>query len=597
MSVSVKTSKASPVSPVIPTGMPFGRDAGRDTAYEKMQLARRSFLAYFSGLGLSATVLPGVLWAKMQDDEVTKVTKEILQHAEKTAGLEFTDQERELMVKGLNKHLKNYEKMREVHLDNSVAPAIQFNPVPPGMTFEKKQLPIKASKPGKVKRPSDIEELSFWTITNLAGLIKSRKVSSLELTNMYLSRLKKYDGKLQCVITLTEDLARWQAKQADKEIAAGRYRGPLHGIPWGAKDLLAVKGYKTTWGAMPFKDQVIDANATVVRRLEEAGAVLVGKLTLGALAWGDVWFAGKTRNPWNTEKGSSGSSAGPAAATAAGLVGFAIGSETHGSIVSPCTVCGVTGLRPTFGRVSRYGAMALSWTMDKIGPICRSVEDCALVFNAIYGTDGKDGTVVDLPFNWDAGRGIKDLKIGYIKSDFEQERDDKEFKANDQATLEVLRRLGFDLIPIELPDYPVDATAFILSVEAAAAFDELTRSGRDDLLVRQIKNAWPNRFREARLIPAVEYIQANRLRTLLMKTMNEIMSDIDVYVAPSWVGNNLLLTNLTGHPAVVLPNGFNKKKEPTSITFNGKLYGESEVLAVARAYQDATAFHLKHPVL
>ncbi len=562
-----------------------------------MQLARRSFLAYFSGLGLSATVLPGALWAKMKAEEVTKVTKEMLRAAEQIAGLEFDDRERDLMVEGLNKHLQRYEKMREVPLDNSVTPAFQFNPVVPGMTFERKQLPIKASKPEMTRKPSDIEDMSFWTITNLAGLIKSRKVSSLELTNMYLGRLKKYDGKLRCVITLTEELARQQAKHADKEIAAGRYRGPLHGIPWGAKDLLAVKGYKTTWGAMPYKDQVIDTDATVVRRLEEAGAVLVGKLTLGALAWGDVWFAGKTRNPWNTEKGSSGSSAGPAAATAAGLVGFSIGSETWGSIVSPCTVCGVTGLRPTFGRVSRYGAMALSWTMDKIGPICRSVEDCALVFNAIYGPDGKDNTVVDLPFNWDTGRGIKNLKIGYIKSAFEQQRDDKESKAHDEATLEVLRRLGADLKPIELPDYPVDAMAFILSVEAAAAFDELTRSGRDALLVRQIKNAWPNRFREARLVPAVEYIQANRVRTLVIKAMHKLMSEVDVYVAPSRVGNNLLLTNLTGHPAVVLPNGFNKKQEPTSITFVGKLYGESEVLAVAKAYQDATRFHLKHPVL
>ncbi|MHC4633113.1 MAG: amidase, partial [Planctomycetota bacterium] len=554
MLISAKTSKVSPV---------------RDTAYKQMQLARRSFLGYFSGLGLSATVLPGVLWAKMQAEEVTEVTKEMLQAAEQIAGLQFDDRERDLMVEGLNKHLQRYEKMREVPLDNSVAPAVQFNPVVLGTTFEKKQLPIKASKPPKAKRPSDIEELSFWTITNLAGLIKSRKVSSLELTNMYLGRLKKYDGKLRCVITLTEELARQQARRADKEIAAGRYRGPLHGIPWGAKDLLAVKGYKTTWGAMPYKDQVIDTDATVVRRLEKAGAVLVGKLTLGALAWGDVWFAGKTRNPWNTEKGSSGSSAGPAAATAAGLVGFSIGSETHGSIVSPCTVCGVTGLRPTFGRVSRYGAMALSWTMDKIGPMCRSVEDCALVFNAIYGPDGKDNTVVDLPFNWDAGRGIKDLKVGYIKSAFEQDRDDKEFKAKDKATLEVLRHLGADLKPIELPDYPVDAMVFILSVEAAAAFDELTRSGRDALLVRQIKNAWPNRFREARLVPAVEYIQANRLRTLVIKAMHELMSEVDVYVAPSWVGNNLLLTNLTGHPSVVLPNGFNKKQEPTSISFVG----------------------------
>ncbi len=573
----------------------------------KTQLARRSFLAYFSGLGLSATVLPGVLWAKMQDDDLTNITKEMLQDAEQIAGLEFTDQERDLMVDGLNSHLKRYEKLREVRLDNSVAPAIQFNPIVPGMSFEKKQhaasltgltgLPIKAGKPTRTERPLDIEDLSFWTITNLAGLIKSRKVSSLELTNMYLSRLKKYDSKLQCVITLTEELALQQAQRADEEIAAGHYRGPLHGIPWGAKDLLAVKGYKTTWGAMPYKDQIIDLDATVVRRLENAGAVLVGKLTLGALAWGDVWFDGKTRNPWNTEKGSSGSSAGPAAATAAGLLGFSIGSETWGSIVSPCTVCGATGLRPTFGRVSRYGAMALSWSMDKIGPICRSVEDCALVFNAIYGPDGKDSTVVDLPFNWDAARDIKDLKIGYIKSAFEQQRKDEESKANDQAALEALRHLGLELIPIELPDYPVDAIGFILSVEAAAAFDELTRSNRDDLLVRQIQNAWPNRFREARLIPAVEYVQANRLRTLVIKAMHELMSDIDVYVAPSWVGDNLLLTNLTGHPAVVVPNGFNKEHEPTSITFTGRLYGESEVLAVAEAYQDATGFHLKHPEL
>ncbi len=585
MSVSMKTSGSS----------------------NKTQLARRSFLAYFSGLGLSATVLPGVLWAKMQDDDLTNITKEMLQDAEQIAGLEFTDQERDLMVDGLNSHLKRYEKLREVRLDNSVAPAIQFNPIVPGMSFEKKQhaasltgltgLPIKAGKPTRTERPLDIEDLSFWTITNLAGLIKSRKVSSLELTNMYLSRLKKYDSKLQCVITLTEELALQQAQRADEEIAAGHYRGPLHGIPWGAKDLLAVKGYKTTWGAMPYKDQIIDLDATVVRRLENAGAVLVGKLTLGALAWGDVWFDGKTRNPWNTEKGSSGSSAGPAAATAAGLLGFSIGSETWGSIVSPCTVCGATGLRPTFGRVSRYGAMALSWSMDKIGPICRSVEDCALVFNAIYGPDGKDSTVVDLPFNWDAARDIKDLKIGYIKSAFEQQRKDEESKANDQAALEALRHLGLELIPIELPDYPVDAIGFILSVEAAAAFDELTRSNRDDLLVRQIQNAWPNRFREARLIPAVEYVQANRLRTLVIKAMHELMSDIDVYVAPSWVGDNLLLTNLTGHPAVVVPNGFNKEHEPTSITFTGRLYGESEVLAVAEAYQDATGFHLKHPEL
>jgi Asp-tRNA(Asn)/Glu-tRNA(Gln) amidotransferase A subunit family amidase len=331
--------------------------------------------------------------------------------------------------------------------------------------------------------------------------------------------------------------------------------------------------------------------------LEEAGAVLVAKLTLGALAWGDKWFGGKTRNPWNPEKGSSGSSAGPGSATAAGLVGFSIGSETHGSIISPCTVCGVTGLRPTFGRVSRHGAMALSWSMDKLGPMCRTVEDCAIVLHAIGGPDGKDPTVVDLPFNWDVSRSMKGLKVGYVKSAFEEKRDDEQWKANDEATLGVLRDLGFDLIPIELPDYPIETMSLILNVEAAAAFDELTRSSKDDLLVRQIKNAWPNRFREARTVPAVEYVQANRLRTLVMKAMQERLSDIDVYVSPSWVGKNLLLTNLTGHPAVVLPNGVRKEKTPSSITFVGGLFAEDKLLAIAKAYQDATSFHLKHPIL
>ena len=567
------------------------------SASEKKQLSRRRFVAYLSGLGLSPALLPGILWAELQEDKVIKITKEVLQDAERLAGFEFTDTERDLMVEGLNDYLESYKKLRKVSLDNSLTPAFQFNPVLPGMRFEEQRRPIKMSKVYKRKVPSNLEELAFWPVTELAQLIKSHQVSSIELTNMYLDRLKKYDPKLHCVITLTEDLARRQAKQADDEIAAGYYRGHLHGIPWGAKDLLAVKGYKTTWGAMSHKDQVIDFDATVVRRLEAAGAILVAKLTLGALAWGDVWFGGKTRNPWEPEEGSSGSSAGPAAATAAGLVGFSVGSETHGSIISPSTVCGATGLRPTFGRVSRYGAMALSWSMDKIGPICREVEDCALVFNTIYGSDDRDRTVLDLPFNWDADREIKGLKIGYVKSAFEKDREDKQWKANDEATLDVLRSLDLDLIPIELPDYPIEAMELILNVEAAAAFDELTLSNRDDLLVRQIKDAWPNRFREARLVPAVEYIQANRLRTLLMKAMQEQMSDIDVYVSPSWVGRNLLLTNLTGHPAVVVPNGFRKKRTPSSITFVGQLYGEDLVLAVAKAYQDATSFHLKHPIL
>jgi Asp-tRNA(Asn)/Glu-tRNA(Gln) amidotransferase A subunit family amidase len=408
---------------------------------------------------------------------------------------------------------------------------------------------------------------------------------------MYLERLKTYGPKFECVITITEELAIKQAQQADAEIAAGKYRGPLHGVPYGAKDLLATRGYKTTWGAMPYKDQMIDEDATVIKRLEQAGAVLVAKLTMGALAWGDVWYGGKTRNPWNLEQGSSGSSAGSASATAAGLVAFAIGTETWGSIVSPSTRCGVTGLRPTYGRVSRAGAMALSWSMDKIGPICRTVEDCALVFDAISGPDGIDQTVVDLPFNYNPNVKLGQLRIGYLKDAFEK---DTVNVANNEAVLAKLRELGAELIPVELPDHPVSNLSFILSAEAAAAFDELTRSGKDDLMVRQIKNAWPNVFRTSRFIPAVEYIQANRVRYLVIQAMAKMMADIDVYVAPSF-GSNLLLTNLTGHPCVVVPNGFDKKGGPTSISFIGRLYDEATTLAVAKTYQDATDFHRRHP--
>jgi Asp-tRNA(Asn)/Glu-tRNA(Gln) amidotransferase A subunit family amidase len=422
--------------------------------------------------------------------------------------------------------------------------------------------------------------------------MRRKKITSTELTRLYLDRLKEYGPKLECVITLTEDLALRQAKRADEEIAAGKYRGPLHGIPYGAKDLFAVRGYRTTWGAAPYVDQMIDDDAAVIEKLEAAGAVLVAKLTLGALAWGDVWYGGMTRNPWNLEEGSSGSSAGSASATAAGLVAFAIGTETWGSIVSPCTRCGVTGLRPTYGRVSRSGAMALSWSMDKIGPICRSVEDCAIVFKEILGPDGVDQSVVDVPFAYRPGVSLDKLRIGFTEKLFQE---DYENKTRDAATLGTLEGLGANLIPIDLPDYPVESLAFILSAEAAAAFDELTRSNKDDLMVRQIKNAWPNVFRASRFIPAVEYIQANRVRNQLIVEMARIMEDIDVYVAPSFGGDNLLLTNLTGHPCVVLPNGFDDRGCPVSVTFVGRLYDEGTLLAVAKSYQDATEFHKKHP--
>jgi Asp-tRNA(Asn)/Glu-tRNA(Gln) amidotransferase A subunit family amidase len=526
--------------------------------------------------------------------EGKRITQKKIEATEKIIGLHFTSKERKMMLENLKRNISNYKELRKVPLENHVPPALLFNPIVPGMSFEKKSRTILPMEDQKIEMPEDIEDLAFYPVTALSQLIKSRRVTSTELAQMYIKRLKKYGPRLECVITLTEEIALKQARQADEEIAAGRYRGPLHGIPWGAKDLLAAKGAKTTWGATPYKDQIIDEDATVVKRLEEAGAVLVAKLTMGALAWGDVWFDGKTRNPWNLEEGSSGSSAGSAAATAAGLVGFSIGTETWGSIVSPCTRCGTTGLRPTFGRVSRYGAMALSWSMDKIGPICRSVEDCALVFEAIHGPDGKDLTVVDLPFNWDPSLPLKDIRIGYLNKAFEQ---DYASRKNDEAVLETLRSLGAELIPFELPEFPVDSLSFILNAEAAAAFDELTRSGKDDLLVRQVRRAWPNSFRQARLIPAVEYIQANRLRTLLMQAMAQKMKDFDVYVTPSFGGSNLLLTNLTGHPGVVVPNGFNEKGSPTSISFIGDLFEEAKALRVAKAFQDATDYHLKHPEL
>jgi Asp-tRNA(Asn)/Glu-tRNA(Gln) amidotransferase A subunit family amidase len=512
--------------------------------------------------------------------------------AERVIGLEFTAIEVDSMLEDLEGNLDRFAKIRDIHVDNGIMPSVEFNPIPTGMTFDRTQREFKVSPAQQKEVPDNIEELAFWPVRDLAELVKNRRITSTELTRMYLDRLKRHGPKLECVITLTEELALEQARRADEELAAGKYRGMLHGIPYGVKDLFAVKGYKTTWGAVPFKEQVIERNAAVVERLEEAGAVLVAKLTLGALAWGDVWYGGMTRNPWDPDEGSSGSSAGSASATSAGLVAFAIGTETWGSIVSPCTRCGVTGLRPTYGRVSRAGAMALSWSMDKIGPICRTVEDCAIVFRAILGPDVEDQSVIDLPFNYNPDVDLTRLRIGYLKELFEADYDNREA---DEATLRVLQNLGAELIPLRLPEYPVDALAIILVSEAAAAFDELTRSGRDDLLVRQIRNAWPNVLRFSRLIPAVEYIQANRLRKLIIEEMADL--DVDVYIAPSFGGNNLLLTNLTGHPCVVLPNGFNEERKPVSISFIGQLYDEATLLAVAKAYQDATDFHKQHPPL
>ncbi|UCG50729.1 MAG: amidase [Candidatus Latescibacterota bacterium] len=522
------------------------------------------------------------------------ITTSTVAEAEKLIGLQFTQVERDSMIDDLVENLESYKELRTLAIGNPIPPAIQFNPIPAGARVGIDGDEIVLSLPMRTEVPEDMEKLAFYSVRDLSELIRTRKISSTELTRVYIERLKTHGPKLKCVVTMTEDLAMEQARLADEEIAAGKYRGPLHGIPYGAKDLLAVKGYTTTWGAMPYKNQMIDENATVIKRLEEAGAVLVAKLSLGALAWGDVWFGGQTLNPWNLEQGSSGSSAGSASATAAGLVAFAVGTETWGSIVSPSTRCGTTGLRPTYGRVSRTGAMALSWSMDKIGPICRTVEDCAIVLDAIVGPDGVDQTVVDVPFGYNSNVDLKKIRIGYTKSLFDE---DYELKETDRATLDKLADLGVDLIPIDLPDYPVGSLAFVLSAEAAAAFDDLTRSNRDDLMVRQIKNAWPNVFRSSRFIPAVEYVQANRIRHMIIQDMARLFDQVDVYVAPSFGGDNLLLTNLTGHPCVVLPNGFNEEGSPVSISFIGGLYDEGTLMAVARMYQEATDFNEQHPPL
>lgn len=577
-----------------------------------MAFDRRELIAALSGLGaaLAAGVRPEELEAQGAPGAIPPpggLTADSLAQAEKVLGLEFTAAEREMMLKGVQQNLESYRKLRAVPLPNAVAPALRFAPQPPGST--RPQGASAAASPGAASRPGTDDELAFLSATELSRLLAARQVSSVELTRLYLARLERFDPVLHCVVTLTRERALAEAERADRERAAGTVRGPLHGIPWGAKDLLAAQGYPTTWGAEPFATQTFPEDATVVRRLTEAGAVLVAKLSLGALAWGDVWIGGvKTRNPWKPEDGSSGSSAGSASAAAAGLVGFAIGSETLGSIVSPATRCGATGLRPTFGRVSRAGAMALSWSMDKLGPLARSVEDCALIFAAIHGADPGDPSAVDAPFAWQPEADPKQLRLGYVKAFFEAAPPEglteaqlaafREGQQNDRRTLETLEGMGFRLIPIELPtDLPLRSLSFVLSAEAAAAFDELTRSNRDEMLARQEEQAWPNVFRQARFIPAVEYIQANRVRSLLLDRMAAVMQQVDAYVVPSTGNDNLVLNNLTGHPAVVLPNGFRQDGTPTSISFVGELFEEGKLLRIAKAYQDETGFHRRHPGL
>lgn len=567
-------------------------------------LDRRNFFWLCSAVGLGGTALPGALWDRLEAQQPAvasgragqepEITKEMLAAAEGVIGQHFTDAERDLMLGNLNNALRSYTQLHQVPLANGVPPAIAFSPVFPGLEAPR-PIPRRRKAAARVTLPSSESEIAFLSAGTLGELIRTKQISSVELTRLYLKRLAQHGDTLKCVITLTEERALEQARAADADLARGNHRGPLHGVPWGTKDLMAVPGYPTTWGSPIYRDQRLEETATVVERLDAAGAVLVAKLSLGELAQGDVWFGGMTRNPWKLDQGSSGSSAGSASSTVAGLVGFSLGTETLGSIVSPSTRCGASGLRPTFGRVSRFGAMALSWTMDKIGPLCRSVEDCGLVLQAVQGPDGKDLTVHDRPFAWERGGEVdlRSLRIGYLQAAFEQ---DYPTKAFDAATLDTLRGLGATLVPVTLPpDLPLGALRVILNAEAGTAFDELVQSNKDDQMVQQTRNAWPNTFRAAQMIPAVSYLQANRVRTLVMQQTETAMHAVDCLVTPSFGGNVLLLTNLTGHPTVVVPNGYREDGTPVSISFVGRLFGEEAALAVAHQYQQATDFHRKRP--
>lgn len=546
---------------------------------------------------LGIFILSGVLLSLgfIAGTQVREISHESIMGAETLVGLEFTPTERDSMVQQLRNHRNSFEAMRKQPLNNAVSPALYFNPLPHGFVPSQNQMPLDWGLPKQVKMPEADHDIAYLTVAELSVLIKNKQLSSERLTKIYLDRIKTYSDTLQCLITLMEEEALSKAKAMDRELTQGKYRGPLHGIPYGIKDLLAVKGTKTTWGAMPYKDQVIEETAAVVEKLDAAGAVCVGKFTLGALAMGDVWFGGVTKNPWNLKQGASGSSAGSGSAVSAGLVPFAIGTETLGSIVSPSTRNGVTGLRPTFGRVSRHGAMALSWSMDKIGPMSRSALDNGIVLSVIQGLDPRDKSTFAAALNYDAKKSVKSLKIGYFAPYFEGNRPNQE---NDRRVLEELRGMGFELHPVELKtSVPVQSLLISLYVEGAAAFDEMTLSNQDDLLVAQHRGAWPNLFRASRFIPAVEYIQANRHRSLLIEEVHALFKDYDVIVTPSFGGNQLQVTNLTGHPALCMPNGFDANGNPTSITFLANLFDEEKLIMLGRAYQEGSQWQKKRPPL
>ncbi|MGE4064358.1 MAG: amidase [Rhodospirillaceae bacterium] len=575
-------------------------------------MIRRRFLAYFAGTGAGATLLPGVLWAQMQEAGAPHVTKEMLKGAVAVAGLDLSEEDQTVIMEGLNQNLARYDELRKIEIPNDVPPAQHFTALVPGMEVNRTRAPLRFSQP-RPKRPRNLEDAAYWTVLELGQLIRSREVSSTELTQMYIARLKDQGRaeKLNCLVTLMEDHALAEARQADAEIKAGKYRGPLHGIPYGLKDLFTVKGYPTTWGCELYKDQVFDYDATVVENLREAGAVLIAKLSTTELAAGGaIWYRGTTKNPWNLSEDSSGSSGGPAAAAVAGLVGFGIGTETSGSIIGPSSRCGNTGLRPTFGRSSRYGGMVLSWSQDRVGPFCRSVEDCAVVMSAIARPDGRDLSVVDIPFNWDVRRDPRKLRVGYLKQAFDEAKDPAARQRNDRLLQEV-RALGVEPVPVMVPDFTGDVSA--TDPESATFFDELVRAGQAKLLAVESRR---NRLRVARVVPAVEYLRSQRIRTMMMMELDKATRHVDVYFGPpnpggagggggggGGAGNNppppsqrhSTMANLATYPALAVPFGLNETGSPMAVVFFARPFGETELLTFGKAFQDSTGYHLKRP--
>lgn len=601
-----------------------------------MSSSRRQFLSH-TALGLAGAVAAGRTAEAAPSDASTpsqpppgsppafgtapsvgpEVNATTLAEAEKLMQVSYSPAERAQAAGNWRQMMAPlYERRtgpRTLALEPSLAPASRWDPMLPGLKPGPSRDRFVRSKAAAVPLPDKDEDIAFAPVSTLSRWIQSRALTSERLTRIYLERLQRFDPKLECVITLTPELALAQARRADAEIAAGKYRGPLHGIPWGAKDLVDTAGIATTYGAEPFRHRVPTTDATVVDRLHRAGAVLVAKLSLGALALNDIWFGGETKNPWLLEEGASGSSAGPGSATAAGLVGFSIGSETGGSIVAPSMRCGVTGLRPTFGRVPRTGAMTLCWSLDKLGPMARGVEDTLLVLSAISGPDAGDVASVPSRLDFDATASVKGLRVGYLPAWMEQ----SPATPVDRASLETLKRLGLRPVEVKLPDWPYASLNVILFAEAAAAFEELTLEHGVDTLAMQVPDAWPNLFRQARFLSAVDLVQADRLRRKVAQEMARIMADVDVLLVPSLREEMLTLTNFTGHPSLTLRTGFVEverarsdwapnparplptfsppRRVPHGVTLIGRLFDEGTLGRVGLALERARGVSSERP--